>query len=333
MLSGCSSDRASKTNEVLRLATTTSMRDSGLLEVLVPQFEAANNCRVDVVAVGTGAALKLGEQGDADVLLAHAPEAEQQFMAAGHGTRREPFMYNYFTILGPPQDPAAIRDKTPIQAMQSIAAGKHRFISRGDNSGTHKREMALWEQAGGLTEWKDYFESGQGMGATLVMADEKLAYVLTDRGTYLNFKDQIDLIPLIAKSESLLNTYSVILVDAEKHEKINAKLAQAFLQFMVSGQTQRAINDYKLEGQHLFQAIKSSETESSPISCYGDSLHWPLPMIARSSFSATARCCVRPPLPSESKVISPSMRIITSGSGLSGVSSRATTNKSRPPAI
>lgn len=253
ILAGCAVERP---KNVLRLATTTSTRDSGLLDVLLPKFESAHNCRVDVVAVGTGAALKLGERGDADVLLVHAPQAEKQFMDAGHGTRRQSFMYNYFTVLGPPDDPAGIADKDPIDALKSIADGSHRFISRGDDSGTHKRELALWKEAGGRPEWQGYLESGQGMGATLVMADEKQAYVLTDRGTYLNFKTKVDLVPLVAESELLLNTYSAIVVDASKHEKINAKLAEKFADFLTSEKTSRAIVEYTLAGQPLFHAMK-----------------------------------------------------------------------------
>jgi tungstate transport system substrate-binding protein len=254
LMIGCAGDRAGD-KEVLRLATTTSTRDSGLLDVLVPKFESEHNCRVDVVAVGTGAALKLGEQGDADALLVHAPQAEEQFMSAGHGTRRETFMFNFFTILGPPDDPAGVQNQGPIEAMMSIASGKHRFISRGDDSGTHKRELSLWAKAGGRPEWQDYWESGQGMGATLVMADEKQAYVLTDRGTYLKFKNKIDLIPLGKESELLLNKYSVIVVDADKHEKISEKLAEQFADFLTRDDTQQAINDFQIDGQQLFHAM------------------------------------------------------------------------------
>lgn len=253
VLAGCAGEQP---KDVLRLATTTSTRDSGLLDVLLPRFESAHNCRVDVIAVGTGAALKLGEQGDADVLLVHAPQAEKHFMNAGHGTRRQSFMYNYFTVLGPPDDPAGIAGKDPSDALKSIADGSHRFISRGDDSGTHKRELALWKTAGGRPEWQGYLESGQGMGATLVMADEKQAYVLTDRGTYLNFKTKADLVPLVAESESLLNTYSVIVVGADKHEKINAKLAETFADFLTSEETGRAIVEYTLAGQPLFHEMK-----------------------------------------------------------------------------
>lgn len=237
---------------VLRLATTTSTRDSGLLDELLPVFEKDRNCRVDVVAVGTGAALKLGEAGDADVLLVHAREAEEAFMQAGHGIRHEEFMYNEFTILGPSDDPARIRGDGPIDALKKIAGGKHRFISRGDNSGTHQRELALWKQAGGRPSWDAYIECGQGMGPALVMADELRAYVLTDLGTFSNFRDKIGLVPLSATSENLRNPYAVIVVNPAKHENTNERLADAFAEFLISAKAQRLIEEYQLAGRPLF---------------------------------------------------------------------------------
>lgn len=156
----------SDSSQALRLATTTSLRDSGLLDQLLPDFERRHHCRVDVVAVGTGAALKLGELGDADVVLVHARDVEIKFMEAGHGIRHEEFTENAFLILGPPSDPARIRGRTPGEALQQIAAGKYPIVSRGDDSGTHKREQKLWENAGGMSPWQNYLESGQGMGPT-----------------------------------------------------------------------------------------------------------------------------------------------------------------------
>ncbi len=244
------------TPAVLRLATTTSTRDSGLLDELLPVFEKVHNCRVDVVAVGTGAALKLGEAGDADVVLVHARKAEEAFMAAGHGIRHEEFMYNDFVLLGPKADPAQIRDVEPIEALKKIAAGEHRFVSRGDDSGTHKRELALWEQAGGRPAWDGYVESGQGMGPTLVMADEMQGYVLADMGTYLNFKDKVELVPLAAAAESLRNPYAAIVVNPAKHDKINEKLATAFVDFLISADAQRLIGDYRVGGQQLFHPTR-----------------------------------------------------------------------------
>lgn len=241
---------------VMRLATTTSVRDSGLLEELLPRFEEAHNCRVDVVAVGTGAALKLGEAGDVDVVLVHARDAEDGFMGAGHGIRHEEFMQNEFLLLGPASDPAGVRGKTPSDAFRAIAAGGHKFLSRGDESGTHQREISLWKAAGGLVPWEKYIESGQGMGATLVMADELEAYVLTDRGTSLNFRERIELEPLVADSPELRNPYAVMIVNPETHQRVNAELAEAFVEFLLTPETQQAIGAYRIGGEKLFQPTR-----------------------------------------------------------------------------
>lgn len=260
VLSGCRAENPPPQNagatSVLRLATTTSTRDSGLLDVLLPVFETRYDCRVDVVAVGTGAALKLGEAGDADVLLVHAPGAEEDFMKAGHGSRREAFMENFLMILGPPDDPAGVGSDPPIDALGKIAVGNHRFISRGDDSGTHKRELALWNEAGGRPQWSDYIESGSGMGATLIMADEMRGYVLADQGTYLKFKDKIDLIPLGAAAENLRNAYSLITVSPDKHRAINGKSAEALVEFLLAAESQQRIMDYQVGGHHLFRPTR-----------------------------------------------------------------------------
>ena len=262
LLSGCG---GSPDSGVLRLATTTSTRDSGLLDVLLPTFEEQNRCRVDVVAVGTGAALKLGESGDADVLIVHARDAENAFMDAGHGVRHAGFMVNYFTILGPagntkragdPKeagDPAAVRDLAAVDALKKIAAGKHRFLSRSDDSGTHKRELSLWKAAGGRPSWKEYIETGQGMGPTLIMANEMQGYVLTDMGTYLKFKDKIDLVPLTSASEQLRNPYAAIVVNPTKNSRINVRLAKALVDYLISAEAQRQIAEHKVVGQQLFR--------------------------------------------------------------------------------
>jgi tungstate transport system substrate-binding protein len=240
----------------MRLVTTTSVRDSGLLDQLLPVFEARNNCRVDVVAVGTGAALRLGAVGDADALLVHAPAAEKEFLDAGHGTSRTEFMVNYFLILGPADDPAQVRQRDAADALKKITRGNFRFVSRGDDSGTHQREQALWQQAGGRPEWDGYIASGQGMGVTLIMADEIQAYVLSDQGTYLNFKDKIDLVPLTAQSESLRNTYSVLTVSPTKHPAINAQMAERLADFLVAVETQDMIDAYQIAGQQLFRPLR-----------------------------------------------------------------------------
>ncbi len=240
----------------MRLATTTSLRDSGLLDTLLPKFEQKFHCRVDVVAVGTGAAIKLGEAGDADVLLVHARDAEVAFMNAGHGSRHEEFMYNEFLILGPATDPARIRELSPLDALKQIAVSRHPFVSRGDDSGTHQRERELWNKAGGLRSWADYLESGQGMGPTLMMADELQGYVLTDQGTYLNFRQKVDLVPLVANSPLLRNPYAVIVVNPQKHEHVNATLANALAEFLIDPETQRDIGDYRIGNQTLFQPTR-----------------------------------------------------------------------------
>ena len=237
---------------VLRLAVTTSTRDSGLLDVLVPVFEKQQRARVDIIAVGTGAALKLGQTGDVDVVLVHARMAEDAFMAAGHGSRREDVMYNRFEILGPPNDPSRIRDLRAGPALQQIAHSGCRFVSRGDNSGTHQRELMLWQDGGGRMDWDGYVESGQGMGATLIMADQMSAYVVSDRGTYLKFRNKLKLVPLVASSSQLRNPYGIMSVDPTKHVSINGKLADAFLDFIISPRAQQLIGDYTIDGQQLF---------------------------------------------------------------------------------
>ena len=237
---------------VLRLASTTSTRDSGLLDVLLPAFEKQFDCRVDLLAVGTGAALKLGEAGDVDALLCHDQEAEEAFMLEGHGVRREQVMHNYFLVIGPKSDPANAKDASGGESLKRIATRKTRFVSRGDDSGTHKRELSLWEASGGLCHWEDYVESGQGMGATLLMADEMNAYTLVDEGTWLRRRDDLRLVPLSQHSAELKNPYSVIVVDPSKHAAVNSSLASQFADFLTSAETQRRIGDFKVGGELLF---------------------------------------------------------------------------------
>ena len=236
----------------LRLATTTSTRDSGLLAALVPPFATEDRVRVDIIAVGTGKALKIGEAGDVDVVLVHARTAEDAFMAAGHGSRREDVMHNTFELLGPPADPAQIKGLEVTAALGRIATAKPAFVSRGDDSGTHKRELALWDDAGGLEPWERYFETGQGMGRSLMIADEKLGYILADRGTYLAFKDKIDLVPLVATSAKMRNPYGVMVVNGGRHPKADAQRANAFVDHLISPRGQRIIRDFKIAGEQLF---------------------------------------------------------------------------------
>ena len=256
LLVGCTPDAQHNNpagRSILRLAVTTSTRDSGLLDVLVPLFEEKHRVRVDVIARGTGAALRQGEAGDVDVVLVHARAAEDAFMSGGHGVRREDVMYNTFEILGPASDPAGLHDLAPAQALQRIAGAGQPFVSRGDESGTHQRELKLWDNGAGRPPWDGYVESGgQGMGATLTMADQMNAYVLTDRGTYLKFKKKIRLVPLVTSSKALHNPYGIMVVNPQKHPSVNGELAQAFVDFMISTETQQRIRDYSIDGERLF---------------------------------------------------------------------------------
>ncbi|MDA7980673.1 MAG: substrate-binding domain-containing protein [Pirellulales bacterium] len=246
---------------VLRVALTTSVRDSGLTEVLIPPFEATHGVRVDVIAAGTGNVLKLGEDGNVDVVLVHARVLEEAFMDAGHGVRREDVMYNNFELLGPPDDPAAVRGLPVPEALRKIRAAGVRFVSRGDNSGTHRRELDLWKSAHeqgdaghpGLHKWENYLETGQGMGASLIVAEQKQAYVLSDRGTYLNYKQKkISLIALASQSAELRNDYGVMVVNPERHSAINRKLAESFVDYLISPATQQKIADFTVDGESLF---------------------------------------------------------------------------------
>lgn len=252
-------DAASPNNSVLKVASTTSTRDSGLLEVLLPEFEKTNSCRVDVIAVGTGAALKLGEAGDVDAVLVHARSAEKAFMTAGHGVRHEPIMHNFFIIAGPADDPADATGTDAVAALKKISEGQHRFVSRGDDSGTHKREQSLWLKLGGRPDWDNFVESGQGMGPTLIMADEMNAYVLTDEGTWQKQSGTFQLAPLVRAADDLKNPYAVMVVNPEKHPAVNSDLANRFADFLISEQAQHLIADYEINGQRLFHADRLPE--------------------------------------------------------------------------
>ena len=245
------------------LATTTSTADSGLLEAILPVFEKANNVKVKVVAVGTGQALKLGQDGNADVVLVHARAQEDQFVAAGWGVERRDVMYNDFILVGPPQDPAGSKGlSTAAAALQAIANKQATFASRGDNSGTHSKEKELWKQAG-LEPKGDWYKSlGQGMGDTLVFANEKGAYTLADRGTYLSMKDKLPNLTVLVggasikenSDQSLLNPYGVIAVNPAKYPSVKFALAQKFSAWLTSVETQKLIGQYGVArfGQPLF---------------------------------------------------------------------------------
>lgn len=230
----------------LILATTTSTYDSGLLDYLLPDFEQRYRVQVEVVAVGTGQAMKLGQDGNADVMLVHAPAQEDAFMAAGHGTRREDVMYNDFVLVGPPNDPAAIKGlQSAAEALAKIGQARARFISRGDASGTHAKEQELWQAANLEPAGQWYLSVGQGMGEVLTMADEQQAYTLSDRATYLARKKQgLRLEILVEGDPVLFNPYSVIAVNPEKSAHIQAKLANTFIDWLLSLPTQRKIAEF-----------------------------------------------------------------------------------------
>ncbi|MBD1401818.1 substrate-binding domain-containing protein [Pelovirga terrestris] len=239
--------------ERLRLATTTSTEASGLLAELLPPFEQANDCKVDVIAVGTGKALKLGESGDVDVVLVHARSLEDQFMAHGYGSDRRDVMYNDFVLLGPPHDPAeALGTNDLVEVMSKIANSKVSFISRGDESGTHVRELQLWQAAGLVPQGSWYLEAGRGMGEVIIMANERQGYTLSDRGTYLAFKDKVDLKMVFAGDQRLFNPYGVIMVNPARHPHVKQDLARKFLDFLTSEEGQGLINGFQMAGEQLF---------------------------------------------------------------------------------
>ena len=237
------------------LATTTSTQDSGLLDVLAPLFEKKTGYFLKTVSVGTGQALALGGRGEADVVLVHAPEAEKKYVAEGTLINRRLVMHNDFIIIGPEADPANVRGrKRAVGAFRRIAAAKAPFVSRGDNSGTNILEKKLWKQAGIEPEGSWYLQSGQGMGQTLGIASEKLAYTLTDRGTYLALKKRVALDILVERDGPLLNIYSVMEVSPARFPKVNAAGGKAFADFMVSAEAQAVIKTFGVEkyGQPLF---------------------------------------------------------------------------------
>jgi tungstate transport system substrate-binding protein len=239
----------------LILATTTSTQDSGLLDVLVPAFENETDRQVKTVAVGSGEAIELGSRGEADVLLVHSPDDEEEFMASGKGGTRRLVMHNDFVVVGPPDDPAGIRGMSSTAALERIAQNAEApFISRGDDSGTHALELKLWDAAGVRPAGSWYQETGQGMGATLRIADQKRAYTVADRGTYLSTEDSTDLDVLVTGEPRLLNVYHVIDVDPGAGPRVNAAGGRAFADWIVSPAAQRMIGAFgrKEFGRPLF---------------------------------------------------------------------------------
>ena len=241
--------------EALILASTTSTLDSGLLDVLVPVFEKANQCKVKVIAVGTGQAIRLARDGNADLLLVHDRQAEEQFVADGFGIERLDVMHNDYVIVGPAADPAGIKNLAAEAAFKKIAQGQSAFVSRGDDSGTHKKEKSIWKscQLTPAGEW--YLESGSGMEATLRIANEKLAYCLIDRSTWLAHHQETDGLTLLAEGDPrLFNSYSVIVVSPQKYPHVNHALASRFADFIRGPEGQKIIREFGKEkfGQPLF---------------------------------------------------------------------------------
>ncbi len=238
------------------LATTTSTMDSGLLDVLIPMFEKKSGYRVKTIAVGSGQAMAMGERGEADVLLVHSPEAEARFMKGGYGVTRMVVMHNSFMIVGPREDQAKIRgQRSTTGALGRIAAAGALFISRGDDSGTHVKELGLWRKAGiSTTGARWYQETGLGMGQSLAVASEKRGYILVDRGTYLALKKNLDLDVMVEGDSSLLNIYHVIQVSPEKFPRVNGPGGADFASFMISQEAQRVIRDFGVDrfGSPLF---------------------------------------------------------------------------------
>jgi len=238
------------------VASTTSTEDSGLFGHILPIFRQATGIDVKVIAQGTGQALDTARRGDADVAFVHARAAEEKFVQEGAGVKRFPVMYNDFVLIGPKSDPAGIKgSKDIVAALKAVQAKGVPFVSRGDRSGTHQAELALWKQAGidiatGRGPW--YRDIGQGMGAALNTASSMNAYVLADRGTWISFKNRGDLAIAVEGDAKLFNQYGVILVNPDKHPHVKAALGQAFIDWLISRPGQKAIADYKIDGQQLF---------------------------------------------------------------------------------
>lgn len=238
--------------ERLRMATTTSTENTGLLYELLPPFEKKFNIKVDVIAVGTGKALKLGENGDVDIVFVHAREAEDDFINNGFGVDRRDVMYNDFVIIGPEHDPAGIKNNSAAESLRKIADRKWFFASRGDDSGTHKKEKELWKQAGITPSAKWCLETGQGMGATLQVANEKQAYCLVDKGTYLAYEKKICLVILSEGDKRLFNPYGIIAVNPKRHPRVKYVYSMALIGWVTSPEGQKIIGEFKKDGKLLF---------------------------------------------------------------------------------
>lgn len=239
--------------ERLRMSTTTSTENSGLLAVLLPPFEKAHGCKVDVIAVGTGKALKLGEAGDVDVVFVHARALEDKFVADGFGVDRRDVMYNDFVLLGPPEDPArAAKATSASEAFRAIAAAGVPFVSRGDESGTHHKEREIWKSAGIAPKGRWYIEAGQGMGEVIHMAMQKRGYTLSDRGTHIALRRKSGLVVLFAGDATLRNPYGIIAVNPKRHPHVKHALARRLIEFVTGPRGQSIIAGFRVDGQPLF---------------------------------------------------------------------------------
>ncbi len=259
---GAAALAASKT---VILATTTSTQDSGLLDVLIPQFQKESGFQIKTISVGSGQAMKMGEKGEADVLLVHSPDAEKKFMADGFGATRRLVMHNDFIIVGPAADPARIKGATAAEALKRISQSGSLFVSRGDNSGTHAKEKGLWKASTLNPEGQKWYQqTGLGMGQTLNVAAEKKGYTITDRATYLSLKKNLGLEILTEGDSKLLNIYHVIELNATKWPKVNAQGGKAFADFMVAKKTQETIGRFGVDkfGAPLFFPDAGKKPES-----------------------------------------------------------------------
>ncbi|NLM43697.1 MAG: solute-binding protein [Clostridiales bacterium] len=238
----------------ITLATTTSTQDTGLLDTLVPAFTEKYGVEVKVIAVGTGEAIEMGKRGDADVILVHSRKAEDAFVEEGYGVNRKDVMYNFYFLVGSEDDPAKVAEtNNAVEAMNAIAESKSTFVSRGDDSGTHKKEKELWKSADidpQGNEW--YMEVGQGMGATLTIANEEGGYTLVDSGTWYAYQDKVNMKIVLEGDRALFNPYGVIAVNPEKHPNVAHNSAMAFIEFITSEEGQKIIGDYKKNGYQLF---------------------------------------------------------------------------------
>jgi tungstate transport system substrate-binding protein len=252
----CLAAAAQAQQKFITVASTTSTEQSGLFGYLLPIYEKETGVQVRVVAVGTGQALDIGRRGDADVVFVHAKSAEEKFLAEGQSVKRYPVMYNDFVLIGPKSDPAKIAGTKDITAaMRKIEESKAPFVSRGDRSGTHMAELALWKDSGidiDKSKGPWYRDTGQGMGPALNSAASMNAYILADRGTWLSFKNRGDLVILVEGDKRLFNQYGVMLVNPEKHPNVKKDLGQQFIDWLISPAGQKAIADYKINGEQLF---------------------------------------------------------------------------------